>query len=170
MLVIGVEELTWTKGQSRRLRLRSQDGAKNRTDKASGLELRFDHGQRLDAELMRQHRMPDGRPLPLNPRPDLHVISDPTSKMQGKGYAGFAVNTPMAIGLPDSSTLRSTGYFEVLGTSGGRQSCWRMKCRATANMGDPLVAEAACRLSRLILLIRITIYAMAVQLPNLQRR
>ncbi|HBJ85048.1 MAG TPA: hypothetical protein DDZ88_14490 [Verrucomicrobiales bacterium] len=141
MLVLGVEELTWAKGQSRRLRVRSQDGAKPRTENAAGLEVRFDHGQRLDAEQMRQHRMPDGRPLPLNPRPDLHVISDPTSKMLGKGYAGFAVNTPMAIGMPDGSTLRSTGYFEVLGTSGGKQTLLaRMKSQATANMGDPLVA------------------------------
>ena len=85
MLVLGVEEITWTNGQSRRIRVRLHDRTKARMENAAGLELRFDHGQRLDAEQMRQHRMPDGRPLPLNPRPDLHVISDPTSKMLGKG-------------------------------------------------------------------------------------
>jgi hypothetical protein len=61
--------------------------------------------------------------------------------MQGKGYAGFAVNSPMAIGMPDGSTQSSIGYFEVLGARDGKQKLLaRMKSQATANMGDPLVA------------------------------
>jgi hypothetical protein len=138
MIVMDTAGLRWHDGETKTIRIRRVSGSPVTNSTRTIL---FDDGCRTDSESMARHLMPDGRPLPLHPRRDIHFINDAKSNQNGKGYFGFSVNEPMMVHYPDGRAQATTGYGTVVSVVNGQKTtCATIKCVNTANMGDPLVA------------------------------
>lgn len=147
VLVVDVSCLTWKAGQSRPLRVERRGSEAPSVEPQPRLTLEFDNGERADAAKMLLHQMPDGRPIPRDPRLDIHFIADPKSYMLRKGYADVCVERDLQLGMPDGQPRKTTGYFDVVRLEpSGKRVLAKMKCPATGNMGDPLV-HGGCALT-----------------------